>query len=136
MQISFNRYADCSGSELSMAKTTATKDGDQAVPEVTLKLRQGHPQRRLDLLCRTIEGEAVILNDQAGTLHRLNPTASVIWDCCDGTSSVDDIVARLASAYDVDLRTCQKDVSEIILKLESLNLLTIKNTASGEGFRF
>jgi hypothetical protein len=36
---------------------------------------------------------------------------------------VDDIVARLAGAYDVDLMTGQKDVSETLLKFESLSLL-------------
>jgi hypothetical protein len=99
----------------------------------SLKLGEGRFQRRSDLLCRIIQGEAVILNGEAGVLHRLNSTASFIWECCDGTSSVDDIVARLANAYDIDSRTCQKDVSEIVLKLESLNLLTRKITTSGEG---
>jgi hypothetical protein len=56
-------------------------------------------------------------------LHRLNPTACFIWACCDGSLRVDDIVARLASAYDVDLMTGQKDVSETLLKFESLSLL-------------
>ena len=111
-----------------MANLSAT--GDHGL-ELSLKLREGRFQRRLDLVCRIIQGEAVILNGEAGVLHRLNPTASFIWECCDGTSSVDDIVARLANAYDVDLRTCQKDVSEIVLKLESLNLLTRKTTTSG-----
>jgi hypothetical protein len=133
MQISLDRYADCSVSRLSMANPRATKDHDRISSELSRKLREGRPQRRLDLLCRSIEGEAVILNDAAGVLHRLNPTASFIWECCDGTSSVDDIVARLANAYDVDLTTCEKDVSEIVIKLESLNLLTRKTTTSSEG---
>ena len=118
---------------LDMASPSTTKDHNQVDTEKRLNLRKGRPQRRLDLLCRTIEGEAVILNGEAGVLHRLNPTASFIWECCDGTSSVDDIVARLAKAYDVDLTTCQNDVSEIVLKLESLNLLTGKTITSGEG---
>jgi hypothetical protein len=82
-------------------------------------------------VCRIIEGEAVILNPEAGVLHRLNRTASLIWKYCDGRSAVGDIVARVGSAYEVDLRTCQKDVSEILLELESLNLLTKKLDEAG-----
>jgi hypothetical protein len=107
-----------------MANSSATRDHHQVSSELSPKPFEGRPQRRSDLLCRIIEGEAVILNREVGVLHRLNPTASFIWECCDGSSRVDDIVARLASAYEVDLTTCQKDVSETLLKLESLDLLT------------
>jgi len=100
---------------------TASITGEQDRANSEIKLRR--PQRRLDLVSRIIDGETVILNREAGELHRLNPTASFIFECCDGSSSVDAIIARLASAYDVDLMTGQKDVSETLLKLESLNLL-------------
>ena len=105
-------------------KQRTTGDHDRASSEVSLKLGEGRPQRRLELVCRIIEGETVILNREAGVLHRLNPTASFIWECCDGNSGVDDIVARLAKAYEVDFVSCRKDVNEVVLKLESLNLLT------------
>ena len=119
------RYADCSGGRmagLSMANLSPTRDHD---PELSQKLRERRPQHRSDLLCRIIEGETVILDREAGVLHRLNPTASFIWERCDGAIYVDDIVALVASAYDVDFMTCRKHVSETVLTLESLNLLTI-----------
>jgi len=106
-----------------MAKQSTTADHNRASSDVGVKLEEGRPQRRLELVCRIIEGETVILNREAGVLHRLNPTASFIWGCCDGSLRVDDIVARLASAYDVDLMTGQKDVTETLLKFESLSLL-------------
>jgi coenzyme PQQ synthesis protein D (PqqD) len=126
IQSLFDRYADCSRirmSGLSMANPSPTRDHD---PELSQNLRERRPQYRPDLLCRIIEGEAVILNREAGVLYRLNPTASFIWDCCDGSLRVDEIVARLTSAYDVDLITGEKDVSETILKFESLSLLMRK----------
>jgi len=109
-----------------MAKQSTTGDHDRASSDVGVKLEEGRPQRRLELVCRIIEGETVILNREAGVLHRLNPTASFIWECCDGSAGVDDIVARCVHAYAVDFMTCRNDVSETVLKLESLNLLTIK----------
>jgi len=96
-----------------------------------LKVEDARPQRRLDLLCRIVEGETVILNRAGGVLHRLNPIATLIWECCDGTLAVDDIVARITNTYDVDFMTCRNDVNETILRLESLSLLARKNGESG-----
>ena len=81
------------------------------------------PKRRSDLNYRTIDGETLILNRQEGRLHQLNPTASFIWDCCDGNSNLADIVDRLAGAYEVDPNTARKDVEEVISNLRSSNLL-------------
>ena len=81
------------------------------------------PKRRSDLNYRTIDGETLILNRQEGRLHQLNPTASFIWDCCDGNSNLADIVDRLAGAYEVDPNTARKDVEEVLLKLRKSNLL-------------
>ena len=81
------------------------------------------PKRREDLNYRTIDGETLILNRQDGRLHQLNPTASFIWDCCDGNSNLADIVGRLAGAYEVDPNTARKDVEEVISNLRSSNLL-------------
>ena len=72
---------------------------------------------------RNVDGETVILNREGGVLHRLNPTAAFIWDCCDGTVHGDEIVRRLADTYDIDSETCRKDVNEILGQFQSLNLL-------------
>ena len=82
-----------------------------------------HPHRRTDLMYRNVDGETVILNREGGVLHRLNPTAAFIWDCCDGTVHGDEIVRRLADTYDIDSETCRKDVNEILGQFQSLNLL-------------
>jgi len=82
-----------------------------------------HPKRRSGLNYRTIDGETVILNRKDGHLHQLNPTASFIWDCCDGNSNIAEITERLAGAYEVDFSTARKDVEEILLNLRSSHLL-------------
>jgi len=81
------------------------------------------PKRRSYLNYRTIEGETVILNRKEGRLHQLNPTASFIWDCCDGNSNLAEIVDRLAGTYEVDSSTARKDVEEVLSNLRSSNLL-------------
>jgi Coenzyme PQQ synthesis protein D (PqqD) len=81
------------------------------------------PKRRSDLNWRTIDGETLILNREEGRLHQLNPTASFIWDCCDGHSNIAEIIDRLASVYEVDARTACKDVEEVLFNLRSSKLL-------------
>ena len=81
------------------------------------------PKRRSDLNYRTIDGETLILNREEGRLHQLNPTASFIWDCCDGNSDIAEIIDRLAAAYEVDSSTARKDVEEILSNLRSSKLL-------------
>ena len=81
------------------------------------------PKRRSDLNYRTIEGETLILNRKEGHLHQLNPTASFIWDCCDGKSDIAEIIDRLAGAYEVDSSTARKDVEEVLSNLRNSNLL-------------
>jgi hypothetical protein len=83
------------------------------------------PQHRSNLPYRNIEGEIIILNREEGVLHQLNPTASFIWNCCDGTVDVPEIVDRLTNAYEIDSATCRKDVDEVLNKLQTLNLLII-----------
>ena len=81
------------------------------------------PKRRSDLNYKTIDEETLILNREEGRLYQLNPTASFIWDCCDGNSNIADITDRLAGAYEVDSSTARNDVEEVLSNLRSSNLL-------------
>jgi Coenzyme PQQ synthesis protein D (PqqD) len=85
--------------------------------------REPHPKRRSDLSYRTIDGQTVILDREGGWLHQLNPTASFIWDCCDGTSKISEIIDRLVDAYEVDSITARKDVGQVLAQLRSSKLL-------------
>lgn len=45
-------------------------------------------------------GEDLVLYDpRAGRLHHLNPTAAAVWRLCDGTSTLDDIVAKVSVEF-------------------------------------
>jgi hypothetical protein len=82
-----------------------------------------YPKRRSNLNWRTIDGETLILNREEGRLHQLNPTASFIWGCCDGNSSIEEIVNRLAGVYEVDAVTAWKDVEDVLSNLRSSKLV-------------
>ena len=58
-----------------------------------------------------------------GSVHFLNATAAVIWNCCDGQTSVQDCVSRLRETFDIpadiDLTA---DIHEVITDLTKRGL--------------
>jgi hypothetical protein len=81
------------------------------------------PKRRPDLSVRVIEGETVVLDRQAGLIHQLNPTASFIWERCNGNATIADIAKELSHAFDVDPEPATQDVTAIVRQLYELTLL-------------
>jgi hypothetical protein len=80
--------------------------------------------RRPDVKIQRVEGETLVLDEQNGYIHQLNPTASFIWSQCDGKSTTTEIVQRLARQFNVEDGVANKDVSDIIKKLRGLKLLS------------
>jgi hypothetical protein len=53
----------------------------------------------------------------------LNSSGRAIWDLCDGSRSVNDISAALASRFHVDLEVLSREVRDTLTKLSDLNLV-------------
>ena len=69
-------------------------------------------------------GDEVIVLDAAGQrVHRLNGSASYIWDCCDGRNSVPEIVTRLAAAFGLTQDAVLSDVHNAISEFDRLGLM-------------
>jgi hypothetical protein len=83
------------------------------------------PKRRPDVRSRLIDGEAVVLDQQASVIHQFNATASYIWECSDGQSTIADIAHQLASAFDVDPAVAARDARTIIRQFQALQLLEV-----------
>lgn len=81
------------------------------------------PRRRPDLNTRFVQGEVVILDRKADRVHRLNETASFIWERCDGESTPQDIADRLVEAFEVDADTASASVTATLRHLGQLGLL-------------
>lgn len=81
------------------------------------------PTRRSDLETRTVDEEVVILDLANGNVHRLNATASLVWNHCDSRSTVADIAARLAARFQLTPDDVMNDVAAAIADLERLGLL-------------
>jgi hypothetical protein len=56
------------------------------------------PCPRPDLICVELDGEAVVYERDGGTMYRLSHLATTLWDCFDGTTTLRELAADLASA--------------------------------------
>jgi hypothetical protein len=85
------------------------------------------PARRLDLLVQEIGEEVVILDRVANKVHQLNPSAGCIWKNCDGSCSVEEIIARLASQFELTPEQVSDDVLKTIAEFKALGLLAVES---------
>jgi hypothetical protein len=97
--------------------------GDSSSLSQVLPVPEHRPKRRCDLNVRIIGGETLILDRKAGLIHQLNQTANVVWEQCDGESSLYEIANHILELYDVDVKTAMKDVMEAVVRLRDLDLL-------------
>jgi PqqD family protein of HPr-rel-A system len=81
------------------------------------------PRAREDVEHVVLDGEAVVYDPVLGSVHHLNATATLVWQCCDGTGSIDDLVDDLAGAYDAPRPQIETDVRTLLADLESRALL-------------
>jgi hypothetical protein len=70
-----------------------------------------------------VDGEMVVLDRRAERIHQLNPTASFIWDRCDGDRSLEQIAGGMMEAFEVDWQTAAQDVTETVKQFAELGLL-------------
>jgi hypothetical protein len=67
----------------------------------------------------------VALYDEVGQLLiLLNVSAAVVWELCDGSTTVDEMVRQLAAAHPDDARVIGEDVRQTVRKLADLGLVT------------
>jgi hypothetical protein len=81
------------------------------------------PSTRPDVAHVEVDGEVVLYDDVAKVMHRLNPTASVLWNCMDGSGTLIEIAGDLADAYRADAGAVLDDVVAVTRDLGDKGLL-------------
>ena len=61
-----------------------------------------------------LDGEVVIYHEEAATVHVLNPTATIVWRCLDGSSGLNEICDDLAAVFEVDVERLRRDVIAVV----------------------
>ena len=75
------------------------------------------------IISREVDGETLVLDGRKDLVHRLNPTASFIWQRWQSGDPPQDIAAALADAYDVDMGAATRDVTTTLSRLKELDLV-------------
>lgn len=81
------------------------------------------PRARADLTVVELDGEAVIYDEINGDLHRLNPTATMVFSFLDGSATLDELAADIAEAYGMPLDQVTAQVRELMDQFAESHLL-------------
>ena len=76
-----------------------------------------------DLAAVELDGELVLYDEHTASVHHLNPTASVVWQCLDGDASVAAIARDLSMAYSVEEAVVVQDVLDVVQQFARMGLL-------------
>ncbi len=68
------------------------------------------------------DGSMVLYQAATNQLLTLNPTAAIVWECCDGIHNLPAIVAEVSELFP-DVPTILHDVAEILGDLRSRGML-------------
>ncbi len=81
------------------------------------------PLRRAGAAAVPLDDNVALYDDVGQMLILLNPSAAAVWDCCDGSTSVEQMVSRLTEAYPDEADVIGQDVLETVRKLRDLGLI-------------
>ncbi len=81
------------------------------------------PLVRSDVLTTEIDGEMVVFDAPSDTVLKMNPSATTIWSCCDGTATVDEIAADIAEVYGVDEEVVRAQIADLLAQWSAKGLL-------------
>jgi PqqD family protein of HPr-rel-A system len=70
-----------------------------------------------------LDGETVIYDESNGSIHLLDPIATVVWSVLDGTCTLAEICADLAEAFGADPEQVTGDVLALARHLGHSGLL-------------
>ncbi len=79
--------------------------------------RESHPRRADRVVAQQVSGSAVLLNPDNGEYYALDGVGERVWELCDGTRSVPDLVSLLCQEYEVSATTMEVDLLELLKDL-------------------
>ncbi len=83
----------------------------------------GRVRRQDGVLAQEAKGQTVLLRMEDGGYYALDEVGAMIWELCDGTRSVDQIVAAIRREFDAPGSTVRADVLEFVDDLRRERLL-------------
>ena len=76
-------------------------------------------------LSATLDGEAVLLQPEAGMYYGMNEVATLLWERLEEPATVADLRAELRSEFDVEAAVADRDLRAFLSDLEAADLVEI-----------
>jgi len=83
--------------------------------------------RNEDTPYRIIDGVAMIVNPERGTLCTLNEVGTYIWERVNGVTTMSKVIEDVCDTFEVEKNQAVKDVEEFINDLMSKNMLVLND---------
>lgn len=84
---------------------------------------QSHPKRKKEILLQAAAETMVLFNLDNGQYYAIDELGGVLWELCDGTHSVSELVAMICEQYNTTAETAESDVLEFLGELTNEKLL-------------
>ena len=92
------------------------------------------PARGAAVYAIEIDGEAVLLDEDANRLHHLNHTATLLWACFDGRVRVAELAGEISEELQLPYDRVLVDALAVTRELGAEGLLDgVRRTAASEG---
>lgn len=81
------------------------------------------PKRSQDVIAQQGSSAMLLLNMIDGSYYSLNEVGGRIWELCDGTRTVAELISTLSMEYDAPTQTLELDILELLEGLRSKDLI-------------
>jgi hypothetical protein len=85
--------------------------------------RDSRPKRQEQIIVQKGSNDVLLFSMEDGSYYALNEVGNRIWELCDGTHGVAQLISILATEYDAPVKIIEMDVMEVLEELQSKNLL-------------
>jgi len=80
---------------------------------------ESRPARVQRVLVQRVPDALVLLDTAVGTYFSLDDVGARVWELCDGTLTVSEVVVTLADEFDAPHDTIRDDILELLGELET-----------------
>jgi len=81
------------------------------------------PRKRANVLALDMGDGVILYDDDASLVLHLNPSASVVWNLCDGEADGDQIAREIAEGLDLNPHEVTAQVADLMRELDALGLI-------------
>ena len=81
------------------------------------------PKQRERVLTQRIEAAVVLLDADSGKYYSLDEVGGRMWDLCDGTRTLRQLVAVIGEEYEASAEVVEADITELLAELAGESLV-------------